>query len=91
MLRATRPTSSEPGATGRPSGVSTVVCSLRVNIAPPWPLLVSMMILSVPPNTRSMVSKYMRVRVTSGAFLYSSYTLRKRAVCPVASATVCCL
>jgi hypothetical protein len=38
----------------------------------PWPLLLSMMILSAPPRTRSMVSKYMRLRVTSGAFLYSS-------------------
>src|SRR5262249_53136765 len=41
------------------------------------PLLVlslpgSRMILSVPPNRRSMVSRYMRLRVTSGAFLYSS-------------------
>jgi hypothetical protein len=34
--------------------------------------LVSMMILSVPPMTRYIVSRYMRVRVTCGAFLYSS-------------------
>src|SRR6266702_3827902 len=32
----------------------------------------STMILSVPPNNRSMVSRYMRWRVTSGAFLYWS-------------------
>src|SRR5262249_24922260 len=36
----------------------------------PCPLLLSRMILSVPPSTRSMVSRYMRLRVTSGAFLY---------------------
>ena len=36
------------------------------------PPLLSRMILSVPPRTRSMVSRYMRLRVTSGAFLYSS-------------------
>src|SRR5262249_29696532 len=54
-----------------------------------WPPLLSRITLSVPPSTRSMVSRYMRLRVTSGAFLYSSYPLRKRAVCPVASATVC--
>ena len=29
-----------------------------------------------------MVSRYIRVRVTSGAFLYSSWIFRKRAVCP---------
>jgi two-component system, chemotaxis family, CheB/CheR fusion protein len=38
----------------------------------PCPLLVSTMILSVPLMMRSMVSRYMRLRVTSGAFLYSS-------------------
>jgi len=32
------------------------------------------------------LERYMRVRVTSGAFLYSSQALRKRAVCSVASA-----
>ena len=32
----------------------------------------SMMIFSVPPNKRSMVSRYIRLRVTCGAFLYSS-------------------
>src|SRR5262249_14778861 len=36
------------------------------------PPLLSRIILSVPPSTRSMVSRYMRLRVTSGAFLYSS-------------------
>jgi hypothetical protein len=39
---------------------------------PPAFLEVSTMILSVPPNSRSMVSRYMRWRVTSGAFLYWS-------------------
>jgi hypothetical protein len=34
--------------------------------------VLSIMILSVPCMMRSMVSKYMRLRVTSGAFLYSS-------------------
>src|SRR5262249_49495831 len=38
----------------------------------PCPPRLSRMILSVPPSTRSMVSRYMRLRVTSGAFLYSS-------------------
>jgi hypothetical protein len=28
--------------------------------------------VAVPPSMRSMVSRYMRLRVTSGAFLYSS-------------------
>jgi hypothetical protein len=46
---------------------------------------------SLAPSTRSIVSKYIRLGVTSGAFLYSSNTLRKRAACPVASATVCSL
>ena len=32
----------------------------------------STMILLEPPSTRSMVSRYMRSRVTSGAFLYCS-------------------
>jgi hypothetical protein len=36
------------------------------------PVLVSRMILSVPLMMRSMVSRYMRLWVTSGAFLYSS-------------------
>jgi 3-deoxy-D-manno-octulosonic-acid transferase len=39
---------------------------------PPAFLEVSTMILSVPSNSRSMVSRYMRWRVTSGAFLYWS-------------------
>jgi hypothetical protein len=38
----------------------------------PRPNALSIMILSVPCIMRSMVSKYMRLRVTSGAFLYSS-------------------
>jgi hypothetical protein len=38
----------------------------------PCPLLASTIILSVPLMIRSMVSRYMRLRVTSGAFLYSS-------------------
>ena len=36
------------------------------------PSFLSRTILSVPPRTRSMVSRYIRLRVTSGAFLYSS-------------------
>ena len=36
------------------------------------PPLLSRMILSVPPRMRSMVSRYMRLRVISGAFLYCS-------------------
>ena len=38
---------------------------------PAWPFW-SMMILSMPPNTRSMVSRNMRSRMTSGALRYSS-------------------
>ena len=34
-------------------------------------------ILSAPPRTRSIVSRNMRLRVTSGAFLYSSIDLKK--------------
>jgi hypothetical protein len=53
----------------------------------PWPILPLMMILSVPLMMRSMVSRYMRLRVTSGAFLYSSF--RNRAAWLLASATDC--
>ena len=40
------------------------------------PNVVSMIILSAPRMIRSMLSKYMRLRVTSGAFLYPYRPLR---------------
>src|SRR4029450_622198 len=61
----------------------------RYGTTPVPPEFESRMILSVPPRTRSMVSRYMRSRVTAGAFLYCSYIFKKRDVWPVASATVC--
>src|SRR6188474_2229619 len=58
--------------------VSSLSGRKGTTLLPPPPE--SRMILSVPPSMRSIVSRYMRSRVTPGAFLYCSKILRKRAV-----------
>src|SRR5829696_285629 len=57
---------------GAAGGRRCISVSGRYGTTPePWPLW-SMMILSMPPSTRSMVSRKMRSRMTAGALRYSS-------------------